>query len=98
MRLLFTLSVLFFTQLFLNLAHASPQTNIAADQKKSHVSQAKPDERRKRKAVARTSKKSKAEPVKEHSGKATKTKETKKNTTTTLVHHPRAEKKTAKAV
>jgi len=98
MRLLITLFVLLFTQLLLNLAHASPQTNIAAEQKKSHVSQAKPDERRKRKALARSSKKSKAEPVKEHAGKATKAKETKKNTTTTLVHHERAEKKTAKAV
>ncbi|MGY2913152.1 hypothetical protein ACVW1E_003364 [Ewingella americana] len=74
MRLLITLSVLLFTQLFLNLAHAAPNANVSADQKKSHVSQAKPDERRKRKAVAKTSKKSKAEPVKEEKTKSTKTK------------------------
>ncbi len=93
MRLLFTLSVLFFTQLFLNLAHASPQTNVAADQRKSHVSQAKPDERRKRKAVARTSKKSKSEPVKEQKAKV---KETKKVTSTKRVRNEHSEKKTAK--
>lgn len=96
MRLLITLFVLLFTQLFLNLAHASPQTNIAADQKKSHVSQAKPDERRKRKAVTRTSKKSKSEPVKEHASKTAKVKETKKVTTTKRVRHERTAKKTAK--
>ncbi|GBU11578.1 endopeptidase [Enterobacterales bacterium] len=94
MRLLFTLSVLFFTQLFLNLAHASPPTNVAADQRKSHVSQAKPDERRKRKTVARTSKKSKSEPVKEQKAKV---KETKKVTSTKLVRNEHSEKKTAKA-
>ncbi|MRT02907.1 C40 family peptidase [Ewingella americana] len=96
MRLLITLSVLLFTQLFLNLAHAAPNANVSADQKKSHVSQAKPDERRKRKAVAKTSKKSKAEPVKEEKTKSTKTKETKKAAPAKLAHHSRAEKKTAK--
>jgi murein DD-endopeptidase len=93
MRLLFTLTVLFFTQLFLNLAHASPHTNVAAEQRKSHVSQAKPDDRRKRKAVARTSKKSKSEPVKEQKAKV---KETKKIATTKLVRHGPSEKKSAK--
>src|SRR5471030_3508997 len=93
MRLLFTLSVLFFTQLFLNLAHASPQTNVAADQRKSHVSKAKPDERRKRKAVARTSKKSKAEPVKQQKAKL---KETPKAPRYKLVRREHPEKKTAK--
>lgn len=98
MRLLITLSVLLFTQLFLNLAHASPNSNISVDQKKSHVSQAKPDERRKRKAVARTSKKSKSEPVKEEKNKAkvTKIKQAKKIAPAKIAHHQQAEKKTAK--
>ena len=64
MRLLFTLFVLLFTQLFLNMAHASPQTRVSADQRKSHINQATPEERRKRKTVAaKTSKKSKIAPV-----------------------------------
>ncbi|PBI78566.1 hydrolase [Rahnella victoriana] len=66
MRLLFTLFVLLFTQLFLNIAHASPQTRVSADQRKSHVNQAAPEERRKRKtAAAKTNKKSKIAPVTE---------------------------------
>lgn len=67
MRLMFTLFVLLFTQLFLNLAHASPSSRISAKQAEAHVSQAKPDERRKRKVVARSNKKSKIIPVKEQS-------------------------------
>lgn len=50
MRLLLTLFVLLFTQLFLNLAHASPQAHVSAEQKKGQVSQASPDDRKKRKA------------------------------------------------
>lgn len=66
MRLLFTLFVLLFTQLFLNMAHASPQSRVSADQRKSHVNQAAPEERRKRKTVAaKTTKKTKVAPVKE---------------------------------
>ncbi len=66
MRLLFTLFVLLFTQLFLNIAQASPQTRVTADQKKSHVNQVTPEERRKRKTVAaKTTKKTKVAPVKE---------------------------------
>ncbi|TBX35011.1 C40 family peptidase [Rahnella victoriana] len=66
MRLLFTLFVLLFTQLFLNIAHASPQTRVSADQRKSHVNQAAPEERRKRKtAAAKINKKSKIAPVTE---------------------------------
>ncbi|QLK61583.1 hydrolase [Enterobacteriaceae bacterium Kacie_13] len=66
MRLLFTLFVLLFTQLFLNIAQASPQTRVTADQKKSHVNQVTPEERRKRKTVAaKTAKKTKVTPVKE---------------------------------
>lgn len=93
MRLLFTLFVLLFTQLFLNLAHASPHNNVAADQKKSHTSQAKPDERRKRKTVAKSSKKPKSEPVKEQKAKV---KETKKTTSTKLVRNEHSAKKTTK--
>ena len=66
MRLLFTLFVLLFTQLFLNIAHASPQSRVSADQRKSHVNQVAPEERRKRKTVAaKTTKKTKVAPVKE---------------------------------
>src|SRR5471030_484843 len=93
MRLFFTLSVLLFTQLFLNLAHASPKSHIAAEHRKNHVSKAKPDERRKRKAVARTSKKSKAEPVKQQKAKL---KETPKAPRYKLVRREHPEKKTAK--
>ncbi|MGG7667855.1 C40 family peptidase [Yersinia sp. J1] len=62
MRLFFTLFVLLFTQLFLNLAHASPQARVSADQKKSHVSQASPDDRKKRKVDNKSSSK-KVKPV-----------------------------------
>ncbi len=67
MRLMFTLFVLLFTQLFLNLAHASPTNRVSAQQAEKHISQAKPDERRKRKVVARSNKKSKIVPIKEQS-------------------------------
>ncbi|MFA3779122.1 C40 family peptidase [Yersinia sp. 1652 StPb PI] len=56
MRLIFTLFVLLFTQLFLNLAHASPQAHVSAEQKKGQVSQASPDDRKKRKADKSTKK------------------------------------------
>ncbi|CQJ46640.1 putative lipoprotein [Yersinia rohdei] len=49
MRLILTLFVLLFTQLFLNLAHASPQAHVSAEQKKGQVVQASPDDRKKRK-------------------------------------------------
>ena len=51
MRLIVTLFVLLFTQLFFNLAHAAPQSRVAAEPRKSHVSDARPDERRKKKAL-----------------------------------------------
>ncbi|AVX38300.1 C40 family peptidase [Yersinia massiliensis] len=56
MRLIFTLFVLLFTQLFLNLAHASPQAHVSAEQKKGQVSQASPDDRKKRKTDKSTKK------------------------------------------
>lgn len=57
MRLILTLFVLLFTQLFFNLAHAAPQARIAAEQRKSHVNEARPDDRKKKKAVKASSKK-----------------------------------------
>lgn len=51
MSLCFTLFVLLFTQLFLNLAHAAPNAGVNADQRKSQTSAAKTDDRRKRKPV-----------------------------------------------
>lgn len=56
MRLILTLFVLLFTQLFLNLAHASPQAHVSAEQKKGQVSQASPDDRKKRKTDKNTKK------------------------------------------
>ncbi|MFV8798849.1 C40 family peptidase [Yersinia sp. LJYL362] len=56
MRLILTLFVLLFTQLFLNLAHASPQAHVSAEQKKGQISQASPDDRKKRKADKNTKK------------------------------------------
>lgn len=83
MRLIVTLFVLLFTQLFLNLAHASPQTRVAADQKKSHVSEAKTDDRKKRKQPVKTSsKKVKSSPVKETAATKQKTTTEKKLKTT----------------
>lgn len=51
MRLCFTLFVLLFTQLFLNLSHAAPNEGVNADQRKSQTSEAKTDDRRKREPV-----------------------------------------------
>ncbi|ENA1771518.1 C40 family peptidase [Yersinia ruckeri] len=65
MRLIFTLFVLLFTQLYLNLAHASPQARVSAEQKKSHVSQASSDDRKKRKADKNAKKTKSAAPVKQ---------------------------------
>lgn len=50
MRLIITLFVLLFTQLFFNLAHAVPQAGVAAEQRKSQVNTAQPDDRKKKKA------------------------------------------------
>ncbi|NDL63093.1 C40 family peptidase [Acerihabitans arboris] len=51
MRLCFTLFVLLFTQLFLNLAHAAPSAGVNAEQRKSQTAAAKTGDRRKRKPV-----------------------------------------------
>ncbi|MBF6637578.1 C40 family peptidase [Rouxiella silvae] len=94
MRLMFTLFVLLFTQLFLNLAHASPSSRISAKQAETHVSQAKPDERRKRKVVARSNKKTKVVPVKEQSKvkEHSKTKEKVHSKTKIAAKHPTSTK------
>ncbi|QVV82802.1 hydrolase, partial [Serratia marcescens] len=44
MRLILTLFALLFTQLFFNLAHAAPQARVAAEQRKSHANEARPDD------------------------------------------------------
>ncbi|AHG22379.1 hydrolase [Chania multitudinisentens RB-25] len=56
MRLIITLFILLFTHLFFNLAHAAPQHRVSADQRKNPINEAKPDNRKKKKA-AKTSKK-----------------------------------------
>lgn len=61
MRLMITLFVIFFTQLFLNLAHAAPQAQASAEQLKGHTSKASPNDR-KRKKVEKVSKKVKITP------------------------------------
>ncbi|AVJ17575.1 C40 family peptidase [Serratia rhizosphaerae] len=78
MRLIVTLFVLLFTQLFFNLAHAAPQSRVAAEPRKSHVSDARPDERRKKKTLksskkARTATAPKTTKVKAHKSTTIKT-------------------------
>lgn len=61
MRLIFTLFVLLFTQVSLNLAQASPQAGITVDKKKDHTRSTKADDRKKRKpAILSNSKNNKA--------------------------------------
>ncbi len=50
MRLIITLFALLFSQLFFNLAHAAPKAHISAEQRKGHVNEARPDDRKKKKA------------------------------------------------
>lgn len=63
MRLLITLLILAFTQLFFNMAHASPHTPINANQQKADSNTARADDRRKRRPVKATSTKKVKEPV-----------------------------------
>lgn len=63
MRLLTTLFILAITQLFFNMAHASPHTPINANQQKAERNTAREDERRKRRPVKATSTKKVKEPV-----------------------------------
>lgn len=63
MRLLITLFILAFTQLFFNMAHASPHTPINANQQKADSNTARADERRKRRPVKATSTKKVKAPV-----------------------------------
>ncbi|CRY53976.1 putative lipoprotein [Yersinia intermedia] len=87
MRLIFTLFVLLFTQLFLNLAHASPQAHVSAEQKKGQVSQGSPDDRKKRKVDKSTKKakitSDKASPTKVTARKTAANADKKKMTTST---------------
>ncbi|QGU87385.1 C40 family peptidase [Erwinia sorbitola] len=63
MRLLITLFILAFTQLFFNMAHASPHAPINANQQKADSNSAHADDRRKRRPVKTTSTKKAKEPV-----------------------------------
>lgn len=92
MRLIFTLFVLLFTQLFLNLAHASPQMHTSVEQKKGQISKATPDDRKKRKADKRT-KKVKVAPNKVTASSTT-TSNDKKKITTKSVSKNTSKKKT----
>lgn len=56
MRLILTLFVLLCTQLYLNLAHASPQVRVSVEQKKAKANQASPELRKKRKIHKKTKK------------------------------------------
>lgn len=58
MRLLITLFMLAFAQLFFNLAHASPHTPMNASQQKAEKKSASADERRKKRPVKTSEKKS----------------------------------------
>lgn len=78
MRLILTLFVLLFTQLFFNLAHAAPQARIAAEQRKSHVNEARPDDRKKKKAVKASKKVKVAAPEKKTKVAKTKSEKTAK--------------------
>lgn len=63
MRLLITLFILAFTQMFFNMAHASPHTPINANQQKADSNTARVDDRRKRRPVKAASTKKVKEPV-----------------------------------
>ncbi|MFH8134399.1 C40 family peptidase [Pantoea osteomyelitidis] len=63
MRLLITLFVLAIAQLFFNVASASPQVPVNASLHKAEKKSARDDERRKRRPVKTTAKKSRLSPV-----------------------------------
>ncbi|MFK8259278.1 C40 family peptidase [Erwinia sp. AnSW2-5] len=109
MRLLITLFILAFTQLFFNMAHASPHTPINAKQQKADSNTARVDDRRKRRPVKATSTKKIKEPaskkakeiVKKESSKSAglllakklKEKEKKKTSAAAPVRNAKVEKK-----
>lgn len=80
MRLIITLFVLLFTQLFFNLAHAAPQARVSAEQRKSHVNEARPDDRKKKKAEKANKKVKAATPPKTLKAKPSTLKTAKKTT------------------
>lgn len=64
MRLMTTFLILLFTPLFFNLAHAAPRADVSAEQRKNHVNQARPDDRKKKKADKNSKKAKLASPAK----------------------------------
>jgi murein DD-endopeptidase len=91
MRLIIALFMLLLSQLFFNLAHATPKAHVSAEQRKGHASEALPGER-KRKKADKTSKKVKtvtpqktAKIKPQTDKKATKVKSKRQSTRTTSV-------------
>lgn len=97
MRLCFTLFVLLFTQLFINLAHAAPNAEVNADQRKSQASAAKTDDRRKRKPVKllKKTRSAESEPLRHPEAKTDAAKPRKAVAAKTPAAAPRAAVKTA---
>ena len=81
MRSIITLLILAFAQLFFNIAAASPHATVKASLHKVEKKSARDDDRRKRRAVKASSKKSRASAVQKVS-KTTKTSKTTSRTTT----------------
>jgi len=86
MRLLVTLFVLLFTQLYLNLAHASPPSRVTAEPRKGHVSEALAADRKKRK-VTKANKKGKSDPASDKTKTKTKHHSLVKTKTAANEHH-----------
>jgi len=93
MRLLITLFILAFAQLFMNIASASPQAPVNASLHKAEKKSAREDERRKRRPVKTSAKKTRSP-----SGvQKTKVKKQKKIETATLAHSAASTKKSLKS-
>ena len=92
MRLLITLFILAFAQLFLNIASASPQTPVNASLHKAEKKSAREDERRKRRPVKSSSKKSRPSSATQK----IKLKKQKKIETASLSHSAGEQKKSLK--
>ncbi|OQP35073.1 C40 family peptidase [Pantoea latae] len=91
MRLLITLFILAFAQLFLNIASASPQTPVNASLHKAEKKSAREDERRKRRPVKTSAKKSRPS-----TAQKLKLKKQQKLDTAALSHPASDKKKSAK--
>jgi len=92
MRLLITLFILAFAQLFLNVASASPQTPVNASLHKAEKKSAREDERRKRRPVKASAKKSRLS-----TAQKTKVKKQQKIETASLSQSTRVQKKSLKS-